>query len=130
MVADFHRLAFPLVLDIENHAGGLPFYQAVHLVSVHIGDAELAVFQFWRFYGERHTVNKRVICILHLQVKLHLFLVVQFISKMHGEGIVLHLGLIDSHAVIGKGVLCDFHGGMVARKCDAEATDGGEAHIM
>ena len=100
-VVDFHRLAFALVFNIERQIERLAFQKAVHFVSVQIGDAELAVFQVWRFHREHHAIGKSIVCILHFQVELHLFLVVQLVSEMHSKSVVLQLDLVGIHASKG-----------------------------
>ena len=100
--------------NVEGNIGGLSFHETIHFVAVHICDTESGKFQVGSFYGKHQAVVECVVGILHFQVKLNLFLIVQLVAEVYGESVDLHLGFVDIYAVVGKGVLCDFYRGMVA----------------
>ena len=119
-----------MVFDVEGQVGRLSDHQPVSRIAFQIGDVEFGKLQIWGFHDEGHAVDERVVGIFHRQVELHFFLIQQFVAETHRKGIVLHLGLVGIHAIVGKGVLRDLHGRVLARECDVEVVHGGGTHVV
>ena len=105
-------------------------HQSVGRIAFQIGDVEFGKLQIWGFHDEGHAVDERVVGIFHHQVELHLLPIQQFVAETHSESVVLHLGLVGLHAIVGKGVLCNLHGRMLTREGNVEVVHVGETHVM